>query len=48
MDAILLLLECAGIFLVLRWVVAGQGSAGLLAWRPSPGPDMKARRRRPR
>ena len=34
MDAVLLLFECVGMVLVLRWASSRQGEGGLLGWKP--------------
>ncbi len=48
MDAILLLLECGGIFLVMTWMAKGRGEAGLLGWRRPDDPKPQARARHSR
>lgn len=48
MDAILLLLECGGIFLVMTWMAKGRGENGLLGWRRPDGPRPPAATRPPR
>ncbi len=48
MDAILLLLECGGIFLVMTWMAKGRGEDGLLGWRRPIAPKPPAIPRRPR
>ena len=49
MDAALLLLECAGAVLVLRWVTARRGDTGLFAWKaPAASKPVSGRLQRPR
>ncbi len=48
MDAILLLFECGGIFLVMTWLARGRGEAGLLGWRRPNDPKPPEAARIPR
>ncbi len=47
MDAVLLLLECIGMFLAMRWIAFGRGEEGLFKWRQPPSmpkADIRPRR----
>ncbi len=47
MDAVLLLLECIGMFLAMRWVGSGRTGEGLFKWRQPPSmrkADIRLRR----
>ena len=47
MDAVLLLLECIGMFLAMRWVASGRSDEGLFKWRQPPSmPKADTRPRR--
>jgi hypothetical protein len=44
MEAALLMFDVVGIIIVMVWLARGNGTAGLLAWRPDP-PAKPTRRR---
>lgn len=46
MDAVLLILECVGMVLVVRWAATRRGEGGLLGWKPPAAPKPPNRWRR--